>query len=113
MNKILLIALFNIAIAISVSAQCPEMPSGYLCVSREAVQAGLEAGDRVKALETEIKARDEADKVIRKALDDMRIEFARVSGENTALRQNSVSDRAIITAMIPMLRQKTFGIKIF
>lgn len=90
-----------------------ECPPDMVCLSREAAQAALEAGDKAKALEAQLKAEQEAKEILRKALDDMRIQFATVSGENTALRQNAVQDRAIITAMIPMLRQKVNGIKIF
>jgi hypothetical protein len=36
----------------------------------------------------------------------MRIEFARVSGENTALKQNAVSDRAIIDLLLKNTRKK-------
>lgn len=104
--KILFITTLFFLFAITASAQCPEMPPGFLCVTREAAQAGLEAGDKAKALEVELKARDEAHKTVVQALNDMRIEFARVSGENTALKQNAVSDRAIMEILLKNTKKK-------
>lgn len=84
---------------------CPH-PSGCVVLSREAAQAALEAGDKAKALEVQLKAEQDAKELIRKALEDMRIEFARMSGENTALKQNSVSDRAIIELLLQNVKKK-------
>lgn len=116
--RVLARSLFIIAVLLTSAAysqtvtDCPH-PSGCVVLSGDAARAALQAGDKAAALEVQLKAEQDAKELLRKALDDMRIEFARVSGENTALRQNAVQDRAIITAMIPMLRQKVVGIKIF
>lgn len=85
--------------------ECPH-PSGCVVLSRAAAQAALEAGDKAKALEVQLKAEQDAKELIRKALEDMRIEFARMSGENTALKQNSVSDRAIIELLLQNVKKK-------
>lgn len=91
---------------------CPHA-DGCVVLSREAAQAALEAGDKAKALEVQLKAEQDAKELIRKALEDMRIEFARVSGENTALKQNAVSDRAIIQILVQYARPKKIGLNLF
>lgn len=90
-----------------------ECPQGMVCLTPEAARAALEAGDKAKALEAELKAKDEAIKVYKDDAEKLRIDFARVSGENTALKQNAVSDRAIIEVMLKMVRKKCAGLVFF
>ena len=94
------------------SDPCPAMPSGYLCVPRAVGVKALEDADTRKALEAE-------NTVLKQALQDERadkntikIEFARVSGENTALKQNAVSDRAIIDLLLKNTRKKCLPLSI-
>ena len=93
----------------STPSSCPE---GLVCITREAAQKALEAGDKAKALEAELATQKQAYEKMRDALNDMRIQFASVSGENTALRQNAVSDRAIIEVLLKATKKKCFPLSI-
>jgi len=73
-----------------------ECPPDMVCLTRQAAVKALADADKVIALEKESQAKDDAIAGIRKELNDMRIEFARVSGENTALKQNAVRMNAIL-----------------
>jgi len=75
-------------------------PPDKVCISPEAARQALEDSDTVKFQKTEIATLKQAVEDFRKELNNMRIEFARASGENTALKQNAVSDRAIIEILL-------------
>lgn len=94
--------------AVDATAQAvpSDCPAGMICLTREAAQKALEAGDKAKALEAELAAQKQAYEKMRDALNDMRIQFASVSGENTALRQNAVQDRAIIEVLLKATKKK-------
>lgn len=85
---------------------CAVTPQNCVLVSREVAIKALKDSDRVVALESEVKVKDGAFADLRKELNDMRIEFARVSGENTGLKQNAVSDRAIIELLLKNTKKK-------
>ncbi len=74
---------------------CPS-PSGCVTITREAALKALADSDRVKALEAEIKTKDAAFDAQKALLNDMRIQFAAVSGENSALKQAAVRIDAIL-----------------
>ena len=113
-NLIRLSAILTLTLWLSLTASnafgqtdpCPQMPSGYLCLPRAVAVKALEDADARKALEAELKVRDQADQDIRKALEDMRIEFARVSGELTGLKQQAVRDAAIIEMLLQNVKKK-------
>jgi hypothetical protein len=101
--------------AVSASAQtdpCPPMPEGYLCVPRAVAIQALEDSDARMALEAEKVQLTQAIEDLRKEVNNMRIEFARVSGENTALKQNAVSDRAIIDLLLKNTRKKCLPLSV-
>ena len=108
------LVIFLIVFAAGVRGQTPqaECPSGMICLTREAAQKALEAGDKAKALEAELATQKQAYEKMRDALNDMRIQFASVSGENTALKQNAVSDRAIIEVLLKATKKKCFPLSI-
>lgn len=95
------------------SDPCPQMPDGWLCIPRAVAVKALEDSDARKALEKQVKAQDDAIAKYKDEIDKVRIEFARVSGENTALKQNSVSDRALIEILIKYARPKKIGLNLF
>jgi hypothetical protein len=105
--------LIFVAVAPSASSQavtdCPHT-SGCIVISRDAALKALADADRVKALETEVKVKDEAIASFRDELNKMRVEFARVSGEATALKTNAVRDAAIIELLLKYARPKKFGL---
>lgn len=118
MFKIIFIITFLFAGAFTVSAQeapqCPVMPAGLLCITVDAGRAALEAGDRAKALEAEnTELKSKVIPSIKDALEHMRIEFARMSGENTALKTSAVRDAAIMDILIKHSRKKSIGLIAF
>lgn len=108
--------LFTLAIILFASSfaysqtDCSATPDICVLITPEAARAALVAGDTAKALTIELAEKDKAIDLLKAELQNLRIEFAKASGENSALRQNAISDRAIITAMIPMLRVKKIGL---
>lgn len=88
------------------NATAQECPPDMVCISREAAQKALEAGDKAKALEAELKANQEAYTKLKDTLNEMRVEFARTSGELTAIKQQAVRDAAIIEMLLQQTKKK-------
>lgn len=88
-------------------------PHDKVCLDRAQAARYLVIEDENTALKAEIKVKDAALADAQKEIGDWRVKYAQLSGENTALKQNDLANRAIITAMIPMLRPKVVGLKIF
>jgi len=112
MKRLLLITLILLGSALLTNAQTVECPQDMVCITRDAALKALADADRVKALESEVKVKDTAIADFRKELNDMRIEFARVSGENTAIKQNAVSDRAIIELLLKNTKKRCLPLSI-
>ena len=108
-----LLVYFGFTIAVVAQTTPPNCPDGFVCITPAAARAALEAGDKVKALEAEAKAKDQAIDDLKKLLADSRIEFARCSGEATILKQRAVSDAAEKELLFKMVRPKKFGIIVF
>lgn len=89
-----------------------ECPADKVCISREAALKALADADRVKALESEILVKDKAIEDFRDELNKMRIEFARVSGEATALKSNAVRDAALIELLLKYTKKKCLPLSI-
>lgn len=105
MIKILIIAISFLIFALPSMAQ-DVCPPDKVCITREAAIKALADADKVIALEAEGKAKDEAIGGLRKELNDMRIEYASVKGENSALKQNDVSNRQIIEYLVKNVKKK-------
>jgi hypothetical protein len=95
----------------SASAQS-ECPADKVCISREAAIKALADADKVTALEKESEAKDKAIADIRKELNDMRIEFARVSGENTGLKTSAVRMDAILDLALKNTKKKCMPLSV-
>ena len=107
MKKWLVLTMFFMAAGAAIAnGQAADCPANMVCLSRQAAEKALADSDRVKALESEIKAKDDAIAGIRGELNNMRIEFARVSGENTGLKSNAVQDRAIIAELLKYAKKR-------
>lgn len=107
MKKLLTFGIVFFALAISAMAQ--ECPTGMVCLTPQQARIALENADKVVALESENKVLTQAVKDAQDNTHKMAIEFARVSGENTALKQNAVSDRAIIEILLKSAKPKRIG----
>jgi hypothetical protein len=117
MIRLLLIVTFTLLAALffsnAASAQAVSTcPDGFVCITPAAARAALEAGDRAKALEAEIKAKEQAIVDLKAAVADMRVNYAEAKGENTILKQRAVSDAAEKDLLFKLVRPKSF-IKIF
>lgn len=110
MNVFRIIAIITVALLFAYNAAAQD---DKICISREAAETCAENALKVKALEDQIKALEQALKDKDGIITDLKIDNAFKTGQITACQQNEASNRAIIAAMIPMLRQKTNGIKIF
>lgn len=92
-------------------SQVPDCPPGYVCLTRAAAQAALEAGDKAKALQTEVDTlKTQTIPQLKDALADMRVQYAECKGESTILKQRAVSDAAMIELLSKLVRPKKFGI---
>ena len=110
--KYALLTILLLTTAAYAQTDCPE---SKVCISREAAIKAIADADKVTALEAEGKAKDQAISDLKDLLNKSKVEFAAVSGENTALRQNDVSNRAIITVLLQSTKKqcKPFSICIF
>lgn len=93
-------------ISLSAAAQTAECPSDKVCITPDAARKALADADAVEQQKREIAVKDAAIADLKKLLDDMRIEFARLSGENSALRQTAISDRAIMDILLKHARKR-------
>jgi len=83
-----------------------DCPPEKVCITREAAIKALTDSDTVKAQEAQIAALKQAADDLKTEVVKMQIELARVTGQLTGSQQMEVSQRAIITALLPMVRKK-------
>lgn len=96
--------LYHVAVYSQTAAT--DCPADKVCITREAAIKALQDADKVTALEAELKSKDTAITGLRDLLNKARIEFAAASGENTALKQTAVQDRAIIDLLLKGQKKK-------
>ncbi len=114
-RPLILLILVGLGVIATVHGQeCPpdKFPTGCVVISPEAARKALADSDTVDAQKKEIAVKDQAIADLKKLLDEMRINFAAISGENTALKQNAVSDRAIIELLLKNTRKKCLPLTI-
>lgn len=100
--------------AVTKAQAVPNCPPDMVCLSRAAAQAALEAGDKAKALQTELDVlKTQTIPQLKDALSDMRVSYAECKGESTILKQRAVSDAAMIELLSKMVRPKKIGINLF
>lgn len=99
----LLLIIFLASFTAYSQTQCPE---NLVCISPAAARQALVDSDTVKAQAVELAAKDQAIADLKDALNKMRIEYAEARGELTALKQNAVSDRAIIDLLLKSAKKK-------
>lgn len=108
--KKLLLVLFLFAGTAYSQSECSTAPEKCVLITREAAIRALQDSDRVKALEKENLTLTEALNAIKVELNKIRVEYAEKVGENTALKQNAISDRAIIEILLKSAKPKKFGL---
>lgn len=87
-------------------------PVDMVCITPAAARQALADSDTVKAQKSELAVKDQAIADLKELLANMRIQFAEKSGENTALKQNAVSDRAIITELLKYSKKKCMPLSV-
>lgn len=103
--KILCIAItFLLFAAVGIKAQ--ECPADKVCISPEAARKAIENAETVKAQAEQIKTLTGALNDEKEVANKLKIEFAETKGELTALKQNAVSDRAIIELLLKNSKKK-------
>lgn len=111
MKRCLIILAVLFAAATFANGQTPDCPPQYVCLTPTAARAALEAGDRARALQTELDAlKTQTIPQLKDALNDMRVQYAEAKGENTILKQEAVRTAALIELLSKMVRPKKFGI---
>jgi hypothetical protein len=109
------LCLFSVGFAVAIFAQTSQAqqqcPVGLVCITPEAARAALEAGDRAKALQTELDTlKSQTIPQLKDALAEIRVQYAETKGEVTILKQRAISDAALIELLTKMVRPKKFGI---
>ena len=108
--------LFSIALVLVfsfVAYSQQDCPADRVCLTREAALTALQNADKVVALEKENATLTQALNDLQAEVIKMRVEYAEKVGENTALKQNAVSDRALIEILIKYARPKKIGLNLF
>jgi len=108
--KKLLLVLFLFAGTAYSQSECSTAPEKCVLITREAAVRALQDSDRVKALEKENLTLTEALNAMKVELNKIRVEYAEKVGENTALKQNAISDRSIIEILLKSAKPKKFGL---
>lgn len=88
---------------------CPE---NLVCISKEAAIKAVETSELAKAQAVQITELKQAITDKDKLIGDIKIQLASVMGENSALKQNAVSDRAIIEILLKNTRKKCLPLTI-
>ena len=107
--KYLLIATILFVGTLAVNAQT-ECPQDKVCLTREAGLKALQDSDTVKAQATEIATLNQAIADQKKIIEDLKVQFANVSGANSELRQAQVRTDAIISILVANSRKKCISV---
>ncbi len=88
-------------------------PVGKFCFDRAEVEKMAEQAAELESLKAQKEAADKALAEQKQLAIELQIQLAYEQGRNSALEETMVTQRAIIEAMIPMLRKKRIGLNIF
>lgn len=105
MKYLALIAVFLVLPA-TASAQSVDCPANFVCITPAAAKKFIELDETVKAQVTEIATLKQSITDYKDLLNKMRVEYAEKAGENTALKQNAISDRAIMEVLLKNTKKK-------
>jgi Skp family chaperone for outer membrane proteins len=110
MKRAIFISILSLAFAFSAHAQQGECPAGRVCISPEAARQALQDSDVRKALEAEVKVKDDAIDALKKELATIRLELAKAVGEKTGAEQMNVRLTAIVDVLLKHVKPKKIGI---
>lgn len=109
-RKPLLILAFVLALAGVSDGQTATPTPETVTISREAAVKCLETGDKLAAVEAELKSKDQAIADMRALVNDMRVEIAKLTGEKTQLESTLVRYNAVIDLLLKSVRPKKIGL---
>lgn len=109
MKYLFLLSVF-LALPLAVSAQVADCPANFVCITRQAAEKFIVLDETVKAQTAEIATLKQGNADYKDLLNKMRVEYAEKVGENTALKQNDISNRAIIDLLLKQVRPKKIGL---
>lgn len=95
------------ASSISAHAQTDDKP---ICISRQAAETCATNAERIKALEAQIQTLEQALKDKDGIINGLKTEVALKTGQIISNEQTLAQNRAIIEALLKMVRPKKFGI---
>ncbi len=104
--KRLLFLLLLVFLASFTAFSQTQCPPDMVCISPLAARQALIDSDTVKAQALQIKALDQAVKDAQDNTQKALIEFAKVSGENTVLRQQQIRDMALVDLALQQTKKK-------
>lgn len=111
--KILIAIMFALALAHSTNAQTEQT----VCISQAAANACRDNTNelaavkaKVTVLENALLEKDKSERELIERLHKTEVELGKATGELIGLRANDVSQRAIIAALLPMVRKKKIGV---
>ena len=105
------LAIVTVCLMFAYNAAAQDEPK--ICISRQAAESCATNAEKAKALEAHILTLEQALKDERKIVQDLKVEVALRTGRIESCEKNDASNRAIITAMIPLLRRKSIGLITF
>ena len=108
--KYLAVLTFLLFASFTASAQVADCPANFVCITRAAAEKFIVLDETVKAQTAEIATLKQGNADYKELLNKMRVEYAEKIGENTALKQNDVSNRAIIDLLLKQVRPKKIGL---
>jgi hypothetical protein len=115
MKNLCFIIIFLFAGVIGIKAQdipTAQCPSDMVCISRQAAQKAVENAETVKAQSIQIETLKQAVQDEKDVANKLKIEYAETKGELTAVKQNAVSDRAIIDLLLKSVKKKCLPLSI-
>ena len=101
-----------IAIFLLLIAMCGPAEAQDVSITREAAIKAVENAERVTALEKENDILKQAFADIKDQINKVMVDLARVSGENTILKQTAVKDAAMIELLVKSVKKKCLPLTI-
>jgi transcription elongation factor len=107
MRLIIITTFILLSAIVGVKAQdAQQCPVDMVCLSRPAALKAVENAATVKAQAEQIKTLQQAVQDEKEVANKLKIEYAETKGELTAVKQNAVSDRAIIDLLLKSVKKK-------
>jgi hypothetical protein len=113
MIRLPLIIFIVLVLVYGISAQDAVNADDKVCISKSSAEACVVADKERTALKAQIAVLEQALKDKDAIINKQNVDWAFDKGQIVACQQDKAESRAIITAMIPMLRAKRVGLNIF